>query len=399
MKKLFLALLILIPGMVQLSFAQNMKVTSGVVAFQNNDFEEAIEKLNEALSQPELLKESNIPKAHYYLCQSYQRVMQDPTMQAKYPDALSKAFDSYSATKATMNMTKGASLSTIKNGLTLTEQVLFSEMFNRGVQLYQADKAAEAVDFLKKSEELNAESYLPNMMLGYALIGTKDTVSAVNNWNTTIEKHAKVSASTGRVDTLISSVYLSLANVNMIYSHDSEKALKVVEAGLKMYPNDSDLQRTELSIYQQDPALAERALTKFENALQAKPDDITVKIAYADLLSKAGQKEKSISMYEEVLAKDPDNLYANLNLAASYINDAKDLSELYEKNNNETEGEHIFEQIKETFQKAYPYMKKTHELEPDNMEWIRQMIQITGYLGMNEEMMEYHNKQKEMMKE
>ncbi|HHG84288.1 MAG TPA: hypothetical protein ENJ82_06020, partial [Bacteroidetes bacterium] len=47
-------------------WAQDSKVTTGVVAFQGQDYKKAIDALNVGLADPSQLKEKNVPKAYYY---------------------------------------------------------------------------------------------------------------------------------------------------------------------------------------------------------------------------------------------------------------------------------------------------------------------------------------------
>ena len=57
-------------------FAQmDTKVTSGVVAYDQGDYEQAVEYLNEALSEPNQLKEKNVPKAYYYRAEARMKAM------------------------------------------------------------------------------------------------------------------------------------------------------------------------------------------------------------------------------------------------------------------------------------------------------------------------------------
>ena len=55
-------------------------------------------------------------------------------------------------------------------------------------------------------------------------------------------------------------------------------------------------------------------------------------------------------------------------------------------------------EVKQKLAEAYPLMKKLHELEPDQAEWINQLVSISYYLDEEEAVInEYVKKQQEIM--
>jgi len=358
------------------SFAQNGKVTSGAIAYDGGRIEEAIEKLEEALSQKEDLKEKNIPKAHYYLSSAYLAAAQDTSLASQYDDPVEKAYMHYELTKETD--TKGKYEKTI----VLLEQNLWPSILNEGLNAYSSDHFEASKSLFQKAVALNPEDYTSALMLGFSNWMLQDSTEALETLENSIDLY-KASNPEEPVDQMVQA-YLMVATIQSGRGQ-TEAALETLREGQEMFPASQDLKNTELSIYQRNPELAEEALAKFEKAVQDDPDNMNLKLAYADMLYKSGDQEKAMNMFKEILEKDPDNLNANIQLGANYINQAVQLSKKRAELTKEEDINKAQEQIIEVMRKAEPYMKKLHELEPNEPEWINQLVSIAYYLEYPEE--------------
>lgn len=386
----------------------NSKVTTGVIAYDGQRYDEAIDKLTEAVTKYQadnvVLKPKNAVKAYYYLMSSYVRVLSDPALKAKfepkYADLEGRAFDAYMNAKGNLDKA-GGDKGAFSNGITLAQQMLFPAIFNKGANLYMEGskdnnvaKYKEALGLLAKSKELEPENYLPYFMLGYAQFMTKDSAGAIVSWENAIVNYDKAKAAgTVKADDNMSNVYITLAENYMSFKKDTKKALETIEKGIKEFPADGDLKRTELGIYQRDANYLQAALGKFKANLDANPKDIDVRLAYANMLEKSGNNGEALSQYKEAIKSEPDNFVANANLGAFYVNTAAALSEDMKKTEDENEIDRLNNAIKENFRLAYPHIKKAQAARPEDPTWIDQMFQITSFLisepGMEDEMKVY----------
>jgi tetratricopeptide (TPR) repeat protein len=313
-------------------------------------------------------------------------------------------------TKATLDKA-GADKSSYANGVELAKQMIFPAIFNKGATIFMnagqlKDEAAAAtqyktsLDLLTKAREINPEDRLPNYMLGYAQLMTKDTVAATKSWEKTLEYYAKYKAADAKAkkDSNMINVYLNLADVYMNKEKNTQKALDMLAAGKKEFPNHPDIEKNELSVYQRDPSFLSTAITKFEENLQKNPGDTQVRLAYASLLESASKKEQAIDQYKMVLKADPNNFIANANMGAFYVNTAAAISQQLKDSKDDNAYEGFTKGIADNFKLAYPYIKKAQELKPKEVEWIEQMIQITSFLMADPEMEKEMNKYYEMKK-
>lgn len=398
MKKVsFILLFVLLLGF-QFAAAQgdpNSKVVTGVIAYEGGRYDEAITKLTEALGKSDLLKPKNVPKTHYFLMQSYIRVLSggDAAIKAKFPEAEDKACESLIKLKETQNMASGADAKTYQNGVALAENQLWVAIFNKGTAAYQESKYTDALKYLTRANQLAPDNYMSPFMLGFAQNANKDSMAAKASWEKCIDLYTKSQAvEKPNVDSNMVNVYLNLANVTSVKDGNG-KALKVIQDGLARFPKNSDLELTELSIYQRDPSLLQEALKKFEEATKKNPNDEKIFVAYASLLEKAGKDKEALDVYNQVLQKYPDNVYANLNISAFYVNKAAVTKKEMDATTDDKLYKEKYDEVKSNLAKAYPYMKKVHEKEPTNIEWVSQLVSITSYLmGDSKEMEEAFNK-------
>lgn len=356
--------------------AQNSKVTSGVIAFDSGKYDEAVSKLEEAVASPELLKGKNLPKAHFYLSQTYLRIAQDTALSVKYPEALDKAFANYE--KAKEVDTEGS----LKAMLPLVEQNLWPVSFNKGAEAYNKDNYPASKNYFEKAISVSPQDYQSYLMLGFSNWMMKDSTSALDALQKTVEFYQK--STPEQPNTNVSKAYLIIATIQDARKNP-QAALETLEQGSKAFPTDPDLGRTALGIYQKNPSLFTQAQEKFETAIKNDPEDLPVKLAYANILEQNGKVEQADALYMDVLKRDPDNVNANIKLGAKYINSAAEISQSKMKLTKDADIDKANEQIKELMRKAEPYMIKLHKLEPDETEWINQLVSIAYILDYPED--------------
>lgn len=378
--------------------AQPSKVTSGVLDFQNGNIAEAIEKLETALQageeNPALFakgKAKNIAKAHYYLHAAYGQVARDTSLrdlQAQYPDAALLAAEHLNLA---LNHEYGKTWQT-KATLDNAAMNVWYSLYSDGLNFFNESNYERATQYFAAADEVNPDHFLTNRMLGTAQLMVPDTAAAV----TSLEKSLSIFQTryvdgddvealkaTPEYEQDLSQVSYVAQQLAVIYNAQGEarKALDVLRKGEEIDPNDPDMKRQELNIYNQNPELFEEAVAKFESAIKENPDDDQIKLAFASMLERNNRAEEALAIYQEVYAKNPNDLQANYGLGAAYINQAAAISEKKMKSNNDKDIAAYDQEIIALLRKAYPFMKKLHELQPTEREWLSQLVSITGNLS------------------
>jgi tetratricopeptide (TPR) repeat protein len=386
------------------AYAQKSTMTSGIMALQNGDPAKAIEKIEQSFEQIDEIKPKHQPKGYYNLAKAYLQVGTDSTLAAMYPDALLKAQENY---EIAMNHEESRR---IENTAKL-EQIdgkIFGALFNNAaVPAFNEGNYDKAAEYFNAAADLQPEHFMTNRMLGATYILLEDTAQSIEHLETALttfenrylnvdEKALEVFKATGEFQN--DSVQLSyiFQQLAVIYDAQGEpnKAIATIDRGLEIMGEDRDLKRQQLNIYNNNPELLEEAKGKFEAAIAEDPNDLPIKLAYASLLERNGETDQALKLYKDAYDQDPDNLQANYGLGAYYVNQAAELSQKKAKlQNNDDEGiAEMDARILELLEKAYPYMKTLHELQPNEREWLSQLVTITGNIGKNEEMEMYGKK-------
>jgi tetratricopeptide (TPR) repeat protein len=398
MKKILLTVIGLWMGV---AFAQNSKITSGVLAEQQGQYADAITKLNEAFSNKDILNPKLLAKGYYSLYKSYIQVCFSPDLaelKTQYPDASYRAYEAFQNAMATDIKDRYHKQAILDNA----GSNLWAALYNDGVNLFNTDKVDEAMKLFVAADQSKPDDFYTKRMMGSGYLVGKDTAASIatlekarelfkaNFLNSQVEGF-KDSEEYGQALGQASFVYQQLA---IIYQAQGKirEALNLLTEGAEIAPKEENMKRLELMIYQQHPEMFSEAEAKFKAAIEANPKDHNIKVAYAGLLERAERVDEAFEIYEQVYAEDKENISANYGIGAYYVNKAAAISTLKMKYTKEADIDKADAEILEYLRKAYPYMKWLHEHQPDETEWLRQLVSITSFLGKDAEMKEYSDK-------
>lgn len=414
-------LLILLTGIFSMAVAQKSAVTAGVIAYQNGETGKAIEKLTEGIANPDLFPDKKMKfykKGQYYLALAFARAANDTTLSKLYPDA------ALNAAKLLSEGTSGEYGAAWKKAAQVdnaNEQVA-NAAFNQGISVYNSDVAStdtennfdRAEPYFEYSSQLKPKYFMTKYLLGNIKLNKAqpDTTAGIEMLSAGIDvyKDLYLNGDPNQMmlnKTLPGSAFLTdssyvvnayeLLAAVLDLTGDSVKALATISEGIELFPEAENLARRELAIYNQHPSMFEEAKAKFEKAIVDRPDDLPIKLAYANMLDRQGDTQRAFELFKDVSERNPDDITALFQLGRYYNN----LAVQAEKKKNElstrasdAEYEAAEEAIKVELRQAMPYFKKLHELQPNEAEWLRILVNITSRLSENDLMNEYYEKLK-----
>ncbi len=432
MKRIFFPLFILLfLGVGNFSMAQNpdTKLTTGVVAYQQQDFAKAMEALNFALEDPTALKEKNQPKGFYYRGLTRLGYMQQ--LGAKIAiagqDADPATVLSEDETAFMQNAVLGA-YEDFKNakkydvadkwGKKIDQQTkgLSGMILNGGAQILNGTFGKDLKDEEKKVMYAEVIKYMdavtelsPNMHLAYdfkgqSYLNSGDTANAYASFSKAAEVFNENEPR--QPDQLIAYVYYRKALIERYSKNDLDAALASLEAGKPALDKEHDrylkieglqpaqieninsdytnakeqISRFELDILLNSPGKLQQALDKFEKATAEEPDNYIIHVAYAQLLEKF-DLAKAEEVYKTATKIDPGKQIAWFNLGALYVNKGV---EAYKKANEEDDMEKARALQKEgndAYTSAFPYLEKSLEIEKCDRQSLDAIISICINLG------------------
>ena len=424
------------------SFAQDSKVTTGVIAYQQQDYEKAISSLDEALKDPTLLKESNVPKAYYFrgnsLFQLYQKAAKEgnEVILEKYNDALLRAYDDFQVARKSdigeWNAKAFSQLTILRPSLLQVGLGMLNYSYQQNISENDKSKALQtAEDYLKKTLEIDDEDYMPHDLLAQVYYQKEEYQKALPHFLDA--KNYYQSDLPQRPDFLIAYVYYRLATIYRYYQHDQndpnataspedlEKALQTIQEGKRVlqieyqrfsktrvgysgaqvqrleqqYQNvKNDLSKFELDLFLVMPDKYQEAVEKFKMAVEKEPGNYTIHVAYAQLLE-VTDAEAAIAAYQKAIAVDASQTIAHFNIGAIYVNRAAELSRVANQQSNLDEAEVYNQQSLESLRKAKPHMENALETAPEELAIVNALMNIC----INLDEMEDYEKYREMKKQ
>jgi len=202
------------------------------------------------------------------------------------------------------------------------------------------------------------------------------------------------------------SIYSGLYNVLNAQKKEDE-AIKVLEEGVKLYPNDTELLFTQINYYLKQNKLSE-LIDKLKLAIEKEKSNAglysTLASVYDNLAQieaknnntakSEGYAKDAQSYYEQALALDPKNFDAIYSMGAMYYNRAAgmtaDLNKLQDDYSDA--GTKKYDALKakmnDYFGQALPYFQKAEALNPNDrntLTAIREIFVRQGKLDMGEE--------------
>lgn len=416
-------LLILFTGIFSLAIAQKSAVTAGVIAYQDNRIDDAIEKLKEGISDESLFPDKKmkfLKKGQYYLALAYAKAANDPEMSTKYPGAALEAGKLYEAG------TSGEYGAAWKKAAETegAPELIANAAFNQGISVYNAETdpsntAANNYDnaepYFEISNTMKPKYFMTKYLLGSVKLNkvNADTAAAINILQSGIDLYKELyieekdpnqlainktfpGNSFATDSNYIANAYELLGAI-MDASGDSTGALALISEGIEILPEAENLKRRELAIYNLHPSLFEQAKSKFEAAITANPDDLPIKLAYANMLDRRGESEAAFALFKDVYERDNGNINALFQLGRHYNNmavEAENKKNELSTRATDQEYEAAEDAIKVELKNAMPYFVKLNELQPDEPEWLRILVNITSRLGDDEKMNTYYERLK-----
>jgi tetratricopeptide (TPR) repeat protein len=167
---------------------------------------------------------------------------------------------------------------------------------SRAMKAIEAKQFAEAKEILAKSVAANANDVLANYYLGVACGGLGDDSGATAAYKRAIE-----------LDKKFAEAYVNLSALQLDLK-DAAGALATAEAGLKN-ANNADLYLNR-AIALEALGKKEESLAAYGAAVQHLPDNLSLRVTYAQLLVAGGKKDEALTQIRHVKEGDDTKLLA-----------------------------------------------------------------------------------------
>ncbi len=370
MKKIILTGLILLSATIL--FGQTNKVVSAYNYQRYGKLDLAKQAIDEAVQNEKTIMNA---KAWFYRGNIYYDIAMsiDSNFRKLDPDPLKVAYDSY--TRAKELDTKGEYTTDIDR----YTMAVAEGYYNQGVIHYNEQDYKNSALSFEKSFNVNRN------------FGRIDTTALYN---------AAVAANLGNETQMAKQYYQQVIQLGYerpdVYSSladiykadgDTAMAITVVEKGRELYPNDFNLLVSEINIFLATNE-KEKAKQDLEIALEMDKSNPSIFFAVGTIYDQLGEIDKAVNAYKTAIELNPEYFEANYNLGALYVNQA---AEILDKANDlplDAVAEYDAEKSKadEMLKTSLPYLEKSLELTPDDVNTMVSLKEIYTRLGMTEKL-------------
>ncbi|UNY98628.1 tetratricopeptide repeat protein [Zhouia spongiae] len=175
-------------------------------------------------------------------------------------------------------------------------------------------------------------------------------------------------------------------NIALIYTQkgDTEKAIEAIKDARAANPEDINLLLTEANLYiKLDDKV--KFQTLMEEAIQKDPNNSSLYYNLGVITAEQGDAAKAKEYYEKSLALDPDNENTNLNMASLILAGEQDIVDQMNNLGTSSADNKKYDELKkkreDIHRSSIPYLTKVLEVNPENPDAIRTLMNIYRGLG------------------
>lgn len=363
--KLFVAVFLVLGIMFMGYQCGSTEITSAKLYIQQKNYPKAIEVL-----QKEIAKNPKSDEGYYLLGYVYGE-------QSNFKDMV----EAY-------NKSLNISNAFAKN-IDDSKKYFWAQSYNRGVNYYQkgiktTDPDSAKIDFDKSIADFesalmiepdSADTY---RNLAFVHLSKGDNQAAIEPLTKLIEKNRGVDGYKflGEIY-YVNGTNLKAQGDTVAALAEFDKAIKILNDGLKLYPNDSDILLTLSNAYIGANRTTE-AIEPFKKGVAAEPENKYYRYNYGVLLLGIDDYAGAEQQFKKAIEIDPDYENAIYNLGVTYIKWGNYLNKKADE-----EGK-LSEEYKTKYQDALPYLERAVQMKDATSQTWEFLGRIYSVLGMND---------------
>jgi Flp pilus assembly protein TadD len=310
---------------------QTKEVTSAKVYIQQDNWEKAIEQLEQAVSLY-----PGDTEAHYLLGEGYGTQGEWVKMNKSFNSSLSAG-------------------TTFEQQIKSVKEKHWVINFNSGVNRINNGDTEGALKQFNTCLEIDPERAEAYKNLAFAYM----RVDSLELARTTYKQFLEIEPDNVETIHALANLNFQLKNFQEVVDLES----KVVEAN----PKDGDAV-ANLALAYDFLGQKDKAMETYERALAGSPNDKDLLFNLARLHFMNNEYDRAVELFQKVIALDPEDFDSNMNVGNAYLS----LAEEYRKDlvKREEAGEELKQEdadkLKDYFKRAIPYLEKASEKKPDD---------------------------------
>ena len=284
-------------------------------------------------------------------------------------------------------------ITSLKTAYKLDDKARYRDDIKMMAVMTREQAIREGVNKFQSEDYETAMSMFETSAMMYDVIGQTDSLAIYNmalaadrskNFEKAFEYYDKAAQIGYNVP-----VSYTLATLALREQKKNTEALEYVKKARTKFPNDKDLilQMVNISLDAGDNETAEKSL---EEAIAKDPRNPQLWVAVGMVYEQLGKSEQAEKALLKGVELDPKSENGNYSLGAHYVNlAAAQFEEASKMKLNDPNYEGLKAQSAANYEKAIPFLEKTLEINPNNVEVLNTLFRLYRQLGNSEKALEY----------
>lgn len=160
---------------------------------------------------------------------------------------------------------------------------------------------------------------------------------------------------------------------------DFEKAREILQEGLRLYPGNTSIVESLVSLYTTTDDDPKEIIPIVEQSIAKEPDNPTLWNGLGGIYYKLGDMQKSVEAFEKACELDPNDYMNYLRVGSVYIDMGNDLVAKVNETNftSNSDYQKALDDAYDVYMKAVAPLEKAHELEPTNRDALDMLKSLT----------------------
>lgn len=250
--------------------------------------------------------------------------------------------------------------------------------------------------YSKAHDYANSNKYTQQLLdLGYTGITTEYIATGINGEDIaypdkkSMDAQVKMKLATNpraEVKESRRGVLYNIMVENFMAEENYDKALEIIAAGRKEFPNNYQLLISEANVnYKKGNNTKFKEL--LEEAVQLDPENTSLYLNIGVMYKNEDNIEEAIKNFEKVIELDPTNSNAYNNIGATILDKTKPIQEEMNKSLSDFDKyDKLLNQQKGVYKEALPYYEKAFELDNSNVSVVQILVGIYENLEMTDKL-------------
>ncbi|OFY67159.1 MAG: hypothetical protein A3H98_10590 [Bacteroidetes bacterium RIFCSPLOWO2_02_FULL_36_8] len=344
-------------------YSQPQEVTNAIFAYNEGEYDKAKEYIDRATVHE---KTSRKGKTWFYRGVIYMGINTTPKFSSISKNSLETAVEAFQKT-VEFDTEKGEFGAQVKQQI----EVCWVAAVNGGSDMYSKKSFADAINYFKIAQKIKPQDTTAYIYSLYAAGPSGNT------------EEVKVCAGKLRELNYTPVVLYSILGKILLNENKLDEALSVYDEGSRKYPDNMELTTQRLNIFMKQGKEVS-AINEFKIAANKDPKNKLLWAKLGDIYGQMKNTDSAMYYYNKALEIDPNDALANFNIGIFYNNLAAEKFSGADKTNDTKLMMQLDTEGKEILNKALPYLEKSYQQNPKDVENMQVLMKIYSTLKMQD---------------